>query len=381
MDEPRRFIQVILGPRQVGKTTLVKQIIDESTSPCHYCSADSIHPAGVNWMEEQWEVARLKTKPANGTPSILVIDEIQKIHNWSETVKREWDRDSFNNIPVKLILLGSAQLLLEKGLSESLAGRFEVIRLPHWSFLEMNEAFDFTEEQYAWFGSYPGAAGLISEEKRWKDYIIHSLVETTVSKDIFQLSRIDKPALLKRVFELACLYSGRILSYNKMLGQLQDAGNTTTLSHYLNLLDSAGLISGLEKLFAEPLRQKGSSPKLQVQNMALMSSIHEQTFEQALQNPALWGRFAESAIGAHLINHAKEGGFDLHYWRERNDEVDFVIRKNGKIIGIEVKTGYRGTKSGMAAFKQRFHPYKMILVSNDAISWKEFLHINPLDLF
>ena len=264
---------------------------------------------------------------------------------------------------------------------QSLTGRFEVIPSVHWSFQEMHEAFGFTEEQYVWFGSYPGAAVLIGNEDRWKDYILHSLIETTISKDIFQLTRIDKPALLKRLFELSCFYSGQILSYTKMLGQLHDAGNTTTLSHYLNLLDSAGLVSGLEKYTLEKVRQKSSSPKLQVQNTALMSALSDNTFENIIMQPKLWGRFVEAAVGSHLINFSKQSKFNVYYWRDRNQEVDFVIEKRGKTIGIEVKSGYKQITTGMNAFKKKFNPHKLILISNTGLSWKEFIKINPLELF
>jgi len=309
--EPRKFIQVISGPRQVGKTTIINQLLKDINIPSYYVTADNIDPNNLSWIEAQWETARFQKRKKGVDDFILVIDEVQKINNWSEVIKAQWDKDSFNNNAIKLILLGSSQLMLQKGLSESLAGRFEVVPMLHWTFNEMNDAFSFNEEQYVLFGGYPGSVELINDEERWKNYIRDSLIETTISKDIFQITRIDKPALLKRLFELGCLYSGQILSYNKILGQLQDSGNTTTLSHYLHLLDNAGLLSGIEKLYVEKVRQKASSPKLMVQNTALMTAIDDRSTEQNRQQPERWGRLVESAVGSHLLNFSKQGFYNL----------------------------------------------------------------------
>jgi predicted AAA+ superfamily ATPase len=244
----------------------------------------------------------------------------------------------------------------------------------------MNEAFGFNENQYVWFGGYPGAATLINDEKRWKQYIRESLIETSISKDILMLTRVDKPALMKRLFELSCHYSGQILSFNKMLGQLKDAGNTTTLTHYLSLLSAAGLVTGIEKYANNIIRKKSSSPKFQVYNTALISAQSDFCFDEAQDNPAIWGRLVESAVGAHLLNHAITGDFTLGYWREGDEEVDFVLEQK-QLIGIEVKSGAAQKTSGMAAFKKKLNPDKMLLVGNTGLTWQEFLKIKPLDLF
>jgi hypothetical protein len=379
--EPRKFIQVILGPRQVGKTTLVKQFIKGIDSPYIFVSADDVPATNNLWIEQQWQAARIRLKSENANYIILIIDEIQKIQNWSEVVKYQWDKDTYENIQLKLVLLGSAKLTIQKGLTESLAGRFEIIAMPHWDYFEMQEAFDFTAEQFVWFGGYPGAASLIGDEERWRDYILNSLIETTISKDILMLTRIDKPILLKRLFELGCAYSGQILSYTKLLGQIQDAGNTTTLAHYLNLLDATGLISGLEKYSHEKIRQRASSPKFQVQNNALFSVMCGRSFSQSIQQPSLWGRHIETAIGTHLLNASKTKQINIYYWRERNDEMDFVLEKNSKIIGIEVKSGNTEKKRGIEKFKQLVKPDHVYFISNSGLSWQEFLKMNVLDLF
>ncbi|MEO6356898.1 MAG: ATP-binding protein, partial [Ferruginibacter sp.] len=362
MQEPRRFLQVIMGPRQVGKTTLVTQLTARVKIDYHFVSADSVAASNATWLEQQWEAARIKLALSEKKEFLLVIDEIQKIDNWSETVKLLWDNDTRNNLNLKVILLGSSRLLLQQGLTESLAGRFESTYMGHWSFDEMQQAFGWNVNQYVWFGGYPGSASLIDDEERWKTYVTESLIETSISKDILMLTRVDKPALMKRLFELGCLYSGQILSYTKVLGQLQDAGNTTTLSHYLELLDKAGLLAGIEKYAPDVIRQRSSSPKFQVHNTALISAQKNDLFKDAIAKPDEWGRIVESAIGAHLINHSLTEKFTLHYWRERNEEVDFVIERKGKVIGLEVKSGATSSTSGMTAFKNKFSPDKVLLI-------------------
>ena len=380
-EEPRKFIQVLMGPRQVGKTTLITQVIAQLKIPNYFVSADAVSNSDTVWLTQQWENARLKWKQSEANELIFIVDEIQKIHNWSETIKLFWDEDTRKKLPIKVILLGSSRLLLQRGLTESLAGRFETNYMGHWSFTEMKNAFGWNANQFVWFGGYPGAAELIGNEERWKKYITDSLIETSISKDILMLSRVDKPALMHRLFELGCAYSGQILSYNKILGQLLDAGNTTTLSHYLNLLDTAGLLAGIEKFAADKIRQRASSPKFQVHNTALISAQNYQTFDEITQQPEQWGRMVESAIGAHLVNYSLTNNFRVHYWKHANYEVDFVIEKRGKVIGLEVKSGKLQKAGGMAAFKKEFNPDKLLIIGNSGLPWQEFLEINPNELF
>lgn len=379
--EPRQFIQVLYGPRQVGKTTLALQFMDTTTLPVHFASADLVCSGQSSWISQQWESARIRLRQSEQNLAVLVIDEIQKIANWSEAVKKEWDHDTAQRRQLKVVLLGSSRLLLQQGLTESLAGRFETIFIGHWSYREMKAAFGFSHEQYVWFGGYPGSAMLVDDEPRWRRYITDSLIETSISKDILMLTRVDKPALMKRLFELGCGYSGQILSYTKILGQLQDAGNTTTLAHYLRLLDTAGLLSGLEKYSHDTIRRRASSPKFQVHNTALISAQQPYSFHDISENPEQWGRWVESAIGAHLLNHARIGTVNLFYWRMGNHEVDFVLEHKGKIIGLEIKSGRTQYASGMAAFEQQCKPHKVILVGNSGIAWQEFLEMEPLALF
>ncbi|MCF8246120.1 MAG: ATP-binding protein [Saprospiraceae bacterium] len=381
LDEPRMFMQVLAGPRQVGKTTLVGQLLEANTTPSHNVSADGLANAGAAWLDQQWETARIKHRQSGAPSFILAIDEIQKIPNWSETVKANWDADTRNSLPINVVLLGSSRLLLQQGLTESLAGRFELTYIGHWSFLEMKEAFGFSAEQFAWFGGYPGASQLIGDELRWKKYVTDALIEPSISRDILSLTRVDKPALLRRLFELGCLYSGQVVALNKLLGQLLDAGNVTTLAHYLTLLDSAGLLGGLEKYSGAIIRQRQSSPKFQVHNTALIGGQAPEILREIKASPEKWGRIVESAVGAHLLNHAREEGYQLTYWREGNHEVDFVVQHRGKMLAIEVKSGSLRNTTGMEAFRKSHSPDKLLLVGKDGLPWEEFLEVNPVDLF
>jgi len=381
LKEPRTLIQVLMGPRQVGKTTLAGQALARIGGPQLFISADAIPNTGEVWLEQQWEAARLMWKASGSGEFILAVDEIQKIANWSEVVKKMWDEDTRLGYSIKVVLLGSSRLLLQQGLTESLAGRFETTYLGHWSLSEMQGAFGITPEQFVWFGGYPGAAHLMHDEERWRNYVNDALIETSISKDILMLTRVDKPALLRKLFELGCLYSGQILSYTKIVGQLQDAGNTTTLAHYLNLLDTAGLLGGIEKYTGEYLRKRSSSPKFQVHNTALITAQQAQVLNTVVQKPESWGRWVEAAIGAHLINHQQREGYSLSYWRHRDDEVDFVLEKEGRIIGLEVKSGSIQAASGMSAFKRAHKPDKVLLVGNSGLPWIEFLKMNPREVF
>ncbi len=372
LKEPRRFIQVVAGPRQVGKSTLVQQATEALTVPVRYASADEPMLRGADWIAQQWEAARLSI--VDGEGAVLVLDEIQKIPNWSEAIKRLWDEDSRSSTLLKVVVLGSAPLLIAQGHTESLAGRFEIIMLSHWSLSEMHAAFGWTLDEYLFYGGYPGAAPLIGDPGRWKRYVLDSLIETSISRDVLLLTRVDKPALLRRLFELACRYSGQFLSYNKMLGQLQDVGNTTTLAHYLELLAGAGMVCGLPKYAGDAARRRGSSPKLQVFNTALMTASGAYTFEEAYSDREFWGRLVESAVGAHLANAAQRGECEVYYWRQNNQEVDFVVQAGDILTSIEVKSGHAPhSHPGTITFRKAFSPKRSLLVGGDGITVEDFL--------
>ena len=368
----RRFIQVLAGPRQVGKTTLARAAMEAFDGGNHYASADDVAPQDTLWIEQQWTTARRRL--AGGKDEVLlVLDEIQKIPLWSETIKRLWDEDTAAQTPLKVLLLGSAPLLLQRGLGDSLAGRFEIIHVTHWTLPEMRAGFGWDIDKFIFFGGYPGAADLIEDFPRWRSHIVEALVETTVSRDIFLMTRVDKPALLRRMFLLACEYSGRELSYQKMTGQLQDAGNTTTLAHYLELLRGAGLATGLQKYAGESVRRRASSPKLLTLDTALVSALEASPFASVREDHEAWGRRVETAAGAHLFNSALGTGIAVEYWRDGNDEVDFVLHRSDQLLGIEVKSGRKSPTRGLAAFRKAFPPARTLTVGTGGIPLEEFL--------
>jgi predicted AAA+ superfamily ATPase len=375
MGQERRFIQVLAGPRQVGKTTLARQLIEGLDIPCLYVSADEPTLQDRTWLTQQWDLARMKAQTSGlQRGGLLVIDEVQKVTGWSETVKRLWDEDSASLLSLKVLLLGSSALLVQKGLTESLAGRFEVIPVTHWSYPEMRDCFGVTLDQYILFGGYPGAAPLMGDTQRWSSYVRDSLIETTVSRDILLLSRVDKPVLLRRLFGLVCAYAGQILSYQKMLGQLQDAGNTTTLAHYLNLLEGAGLAAGLGKFSSGQTRSRGSSPKLLALNTALVTSQAGGPPQAMRDDPVVWGRMVESSLGAHLVNTSKGQDIDVRYWLDRNREVDFVLCQGSTVVPIEVKSSTRRqTLPGMEAFCRQYRVKRSLLVGGQGMPLEEFL--------
>jgi hypothetical protein len=372
MAEPRRFIQVVTGPRQVGKTTAVHQLLEECGVPFHYGSADQPAPPQPAWIEQMWETARLRSQEQPLV--ILVLDEVQKVSRWSEIVKRLWDEDTRHKKDIRVILLGSSALLVQAGLTESLGGRFELLHATHWTLAECQACFGWDLGHYIYFGGYPGAAPLIATEERWAQYIRDSLIETTLSKDILLLNRVEKPALLRQLFILAAENAGQIVSYQKFVGQLMDAGNTTTLAHYQRLLEGARLIAGLPKWHGQALRRRASVPKWIVLNTALMTAIAGSSFSAWRNDATRWGRLTEAAVGAHLINSALGTGIEVYYWRERDREVDFVLHQANKLLAIEVKSGlFKGKHSGLAAFVQQFPKARILLVGKEGIPLEEFL--------
>lgn len=391
LQESRRFLQVVAGPRQVGKTTLVQQALDalKIQAPSlaqHSVSADNPGLAGISWLTAQWETARGLASQAGSC--VLVLDEVQKLPQWTEEVKRLWDEDTRTGRDVRAVILGSAPLLISRGLTESMAGRFEMTRLGHWTYAEMRDAFGVTLDQYIFYGGYPGSASLIGDETRWAAYVRDALIETTISKDVLLMSPVNKPALLRRVFDLACRYSGQLLSYQKMMGQLSEAGNTTTLAHYLELLEGAGMVCGLQKYAGQAVRQRASSPKLQVFNTALMGAIAVSDgygIAKLKAIPELWGRMVESAVGAELLSRHVEHSTtnpQIYYWREGGNEVDFVVQGKGltnrDLFALEVKSGQsRESVPGLDAFCSSYKATRPLIVGTGGLAFESWFSTPP----
>lgn len=381
LEEPRHFIQVVLGPRQIGKSTLVKQVLKSLAVPHLFFAADDVPTSQKKWISDCWSQARLTVRGQGLKEMVLVIDEIQKIVGWSETVKKEWDADTFNDVPIKVLLLGSSRVLLERGLADSMAGRYEEIRMSHWSYSEMHDAFGWNLEQYVFYGGYPGSAQLIGDEQRWRDYIFSSIVDATINKDILQDTVITKPALLRQTFELCAAYSGEMVSLTKMLGQLQDAGNTTTLAGYINLLSQSGLVGGLQKYAMDNARKRASIPKYQVYNNALKDIYVDKTFRDAQTDRKLWGRIFESAVGSWLLNEAFRHRWSLFYWRDGVNEVDFVLRRLDKTVAIEVKSNGESDTHGLHVFQEKYHPVQSVIVGDNGLPPQVFLTMDLRELF
>ena len=381
IEEPRRWIQVLVGPRQVGKSTLVKQVLQDIAIPYLSVSADNIPHNNLSWINEIWETARTRMRMQKSNEYLIVIDEIHKIDNWSESIKKEWDYDTFNDINIKVIILGSSRLLIKDGLTESLAGRYELIPMPHWSFNEMKEAFGMGIEHYIYYGGYPGGASIQNDNKRWKRYIKDSIITPAIERDILMTKTIYKPELMKQLFDLGCTYSGEELSLNKIVGQLQDAGNVTTLANYLTTLNESKLLCGLQKYANDNARKYNSVPKFMVYNTALLSALSGHSFEKVYTTPKLWGRWVESSVGSHLLNLADELDYKTYYWRERDNEVDFILESNHKCIAIEVKSGRRTTNSCLPIFNRQFSPSTSIIVGSGGIPIEEFLTSDLTFLF
>ena len=402
-EEPVRLIN-ISGPRQCGKTTLVRQALQRDRRPHQYISADlpvpdvlprwgqydvaptsstlrhGLAPPDKRWIVHNWEQARTRARQSE-KGFILVLDEVHHIPDWSRTVKGMWDKDRYVGLPLHVVLLGSAQLVYRTSMSEALTGRFETIRLAHWSYEEMKAAFDVTLDEYIYFGGYPGAAHLIKDDARWRDYVLDVLIEPTLERDVLAASRIDKPRLMRQLVELGSAYSAQIVSYNGLLGQLTGAGNATTIAHYLDLLSQVGLMTGLSKYSGSMLQRKRSTPKLQVLNNALMSALGSYSFDEAKSDRSHWGHLVESAVGAHLCNTAT-GRHKVHYWRSKDVEVDFVLQRGQNVLGIEVKaTAHRRRASNLARFENRFEAAKTLIVGTGGMSLQEFLRTPSPELF
>jgi predicted AAA+ superfamily ATPase len=371
LEKQQPVFQVLTGPRQVGKTTIAYQVMDQLPFPSLYASADSPLPPGPEWIETQWRRAEVEADRTGGAV-LLVLDEVQKVRGWSESLKSKWDAAIRASRDIRLLILGSSALLIQAGLSESLTGRFFLHRCGHWSFQECVDAFGWDLPRWLYFGGYPGAAAFSDDERKWKRYVTDSLIETVLARDVLQLQKITKPTLLRHLFALSATFPAQILSYNKMLGQLQDVGNTTTIAQYLRLLETAFLVSGLELFSRGSVRKRGSSPKLLLWNNALVNALSNRSFDDSIADTSWWGRLVENAVGGYLLGTLFPADYAITYWRERDREVDFVIARGIKLWAIEVKSGRRGKTTGLELFRARYPDAQILIVGGNGIPLQEF---------
>ncbi len=383
MAEPRRRMQIIMGPRQVGKSTIVYQFCDSIDTPYDYFAADAVNRFETAWIPNHWQEARMKMDLHGDNERILIIDEVQKIVGWSEQVKKEWDEDTRKNRNLKVILLGSSRVLLQKGLNESLEGRFEPIKMGYWEWNEMREAFGFTMQQYIYFGGFPGLAPDINDEDRWRSLMEDTIITPILTHDILEIEEIRNPALLRQVFELACIESARELSLTKMQGTM-NSGTVPTIKNYLNVLDQTMTVKPLQKYASSVIREKNSVPKMQVYNSSFRNRYGQFSFEEAVTNPTEWGHQVESAVGAHLANRSQLDGFELLYWRdEHKKECDYVLKKGQALVAIEVKSSTSDDTSGFEKFKQLYadNITTAFIVGPEGLPLEDFFGLDIRKLF
>lgn len=369
------LMQVVVGSRQTGKSTMIAQALRKADVRNHFVSADDAIIPSEQWLRTEWQQARNEAM-RDSSPMVLIVDEVQKIPSWPRVVKSLYDADQRTMSPLKVILSGSSSLLLHKGLEDSLMGRYELIRSPHWSLAECTEAFGFTLDNYLYYGGYPGAARFAGDDLRWGSYMRDAIIEPTISQDVLALEDVRKPALMRALFRLGATYSAQELSYTKMLGQLQDAGNTVTLAHYLDLLSKAGMICGLDKYSDKELARRKSSPRLMVYDTSLISAVSPKGRDRLLGEPDIRGRIVESSVGARLLARSADEGFEVMWWREGVQEVDFVLRKGSALTAVEVKSGAESGQSGMGTFLARYPDARRIVVggsASGACTVKDFL--------
>ncbi len=366
MQENLNFIQVVLGPRQVGKTTGLQQIVKAWPGPSLMISADELITPTTDWLRLNWERARNL-----GAGALFVIDEIQKIPDWSTVVKYLFDQDRASH-NLKIVLLGSASLGLQRGLAESLAGRYEVIPAYHWNLDECSRAFGWDVEDFLKFGGYPAASQLALDVERWQSYIRNSIIEPVLIRDILGLTSVNKPALFRQTFELAMSYPAQEISYQKLLGQLQENGNVTTIKHYLELFEGAFLLRTLRKYSGSEVKKRGSSPKIIPLNTALCHAFRSPLSIDT--DPDWRGRIFEAAVGAALCRTKGK----LYYWRQGKFEVDFVLELEGKLYAVEVKSGRKRNRQGLEKFILQYPGSIPILI--DLAAGKELLSAESIGL-
>lgn len=395
-DKAPPLIVAVTGPRQSGKTTIVQQALRKvarlglrgryvalddpearrqtSVSATEGAVAIPPSPHDTDWLVSVWRRARHHAATSD-RGFVLVLDEIQYVENWSTTVKGLWDADRRAGVPLRVVILGSAPWHLLTGMGESLAGRFMPLSVRHWSLSEMAEAFDYSLQEYLFYGGYPGAAPFTSGPGEWRSYIAHSILAPIFERDLLARTRVQRPSVMRQLVDVAPEYSGQIVKPEHLAGRLRGAGSARTIAHYVNLLADAGIMTGLPNYSGSAVGRASSNPKLIVLNSSLMTARSGYSFEEARSDRTFWGRIVETAVGAHLHN-TLETSMHLAYWRDGHHEVDYVLFQGPHVLGIEVKSRrWRGSLPGLTAFGKRFPRAGTLLVGGrDGIPLNEFLY-------
>lgn len=347
-------IQVIIGPRQVGKTTAVTRIFENWPGPKKMISADLPSPPDHTWLTANWNDAA-----SLGSNVLFIIDEVHKVPGWNEVIKALFDLVRAKRT-MKVVILGSASLSIQRGLGESLTGRYELIKANHWSYRECKEAFRLDFESFLKFGGYPAALEFRGDPHRWRNYMRDSILEPVLGRDLLGTTRVNKPALFRQTFEMAMQFPAQVISYNKLLGQLQDRGNTDTIKDYLTLLEGGFLLKQLHKFSRGVVSSKTSSPKILPLDLGLVSSLASASKTADL---AWRGHLVEAAFGAYLNRQPGE----LFYWADGRYEVDYVHEVDGDLTAYEVKSGRERDGKGLLAFAKKYPDAKVRLLDTEEI--------------
>jgi predicted AAA+ superfamily ATPase len=381
-------MQLLTGPRQVGKTTLLLEIAEQFGDAAVYAAGDEPDAALPGFWERRFADAEARAR--RGT-AVLLLDEVHHLYDWAKRLKGHCDYLRRRRVPVHIVATGSSALRVTSGSRETLAGRFERITLRHWSASSLASIFHMPAQQAALslvqFGSYPGAVALQSDPVRWRAYLRDAIIEPAIGRDVLALATVRRPGLLRQVFAVAVGSPARIVSLQKLQGQLQDKGALETVAHYLALLQDAYLVAPLERFSQQAHRRRAAPPKLVTLNNALLSAMHPQGPPDPAREPARFGLWMENACLAFALNQGQR----VTYWREEPLEIDAVLEGSWGDWAVEVKTGSfdaLGIK-GLLEFCRRNPKFRPLVITAPgdeplarrhglvAISWREFLMSGP----
>jgi predicted AAA+ superfamily ATPase len=382
--EPARRIQLLTGPRQVGKTTILLELAGEFGERAIYRAADVEEIAAPGWWAIQWDRAM---RLARTGPTLLLVDEIQTLPNWARRVKVAFDEVARERLPLQIVISGSAALSMTRGARNELAGRFELLTLRHWTAQDLIQAFGLTDDEaaevYVRFGAFPGELDRRMDYPRWREYILHAIIDPALNRDLLMLEPIQKPALLRQINSLAAAYPGEIISLQKLAAQLLEKGAPATIAHYLTVLEEAFLLAALHKYSDRELRLRASPPKLVPLSNAFLTAYADSVPPTTATDPVRWGRWLETACTAHAVN----TGCRVAYWREEPYEVDLIVAGERGKWAIEIKSGSYAIQdlTGLSTFHLRHPDFRPLVVGAeehrgtadrcgiDFVRWQDFL--------